>query len=271
MVTVAEKQLRPDVPEDPSQLPGGSFSEIERFLALMRACWAAEPKERPTFESIITELRAMSEVVVRSSIASSQQSAGSTPSGRPRAWSQLGASTGPVGGSQADSGARQSKSMDFPPASIANRVFEVLKVTSLPRRLRPAQSVPQPPPVATMSRQASVLMQQAQRGQSLDSIPRSSLELTGPSTRVIDDQEGFDFRHLERVSPLLTKFAQIIRLYSPDWRLMGDFSVCADHCGQSGGAAVCQHGERPGYGPEWPQPAGQPPVSAEPGWLCWWR
>lgn len=36
----------------PLQLPGGTFSAYDAWVALMQRCWAEKPEERPTFEQV---------------------------------------------------------------------------------------------------------------------------------------------------------------------------------------------------------------------------
>lgn len=57
MVSVAEKDQRPDIPQDPEKLPGGTFEGWESYVALIQHCWRPKPGERPTFEAIIYNLR----------------------------------------------------------------------------------------------------------------------------------------------------------------------------------------------------------------------
>jgi hypothetical protein len=57
MVSVSEKDLRPDLPEDPESLPGGTFDGWDTYVDLIRRCWATDPAERPTFEAIIATQR----------------------------------------------------------------------------------------------------------------------------------------------------------------------------------------------------------------------
>ncbi len=51
MVAVTERKQRPELPPV-SELPGGAFSDWDAYLALMNACWAHEPEDRPTFEQV---------------------------------------------------------------------------------------------------------------------------------------------------------------------------------------------------------------------------
>ena len=57
MVSVAEKNQRPDIPAEPEKLPGGTFGDWDAYVALIQRCWAGELAERPTFEAIINTLR----------------------------------------------------------------------------------------------------------------------------------------------------------------------------------------------------------------------
>lgn len=40
-----------------ASLPGGGFSGLDDWLALMHACWAHDPPERPSFEEVTSALR----------------------------------------------------------------------------------------------------------------------------------------------------------------------------------------------------------------------
>ncbi len=57
MVSVAEKNQRPDIPAEPEKLPGGTFGGWDAYVALIQRCWAGELAERPTFEAIINTMR----------------------------------------------------------------------------------------------------------------------------------------------------------------------------------------------------------------------
>jgi hypothetical protein len=39
-----------------SQLRGGGFAEMGRYIMLMRSCWDGIPESRPGFDSIVKEL-----------------------------------------------------------------------------------------------------------------------------------------------------------------------------------------------------------------------
>lgn len=41
----------------PEQLPGGGFAGLPAYLDLLGRCWAQDPNDRPTFETVIKELR----------------------------------------------------------------------------------------------------------------------------------------------------------------------------------------------------------------------
>ena len=68
MVSISERKLRPDIPPL-DELPGGAFPDLPQYITLLEACWQENPEQRPTFESVITSLRAMLE----SSAASQKQ------------------------------------------------------------------------------------------------------------------------------------------------------------------------------------------------------
>lgn len=57
MVSVSERQMRPDIPGDPEQLQGGTFDGWDAYTGLLQRCWAQEPAARPTFDIVIAELR----------------------------------------------------------------------------------------------------------------------------------------------------------------------------------------------------------------------
>ena len=57
MVSVAEKNQRPDIPAQPQKLPGGTFGGWDAYVALIQRCWHGELGERPSFEAIINVLR----------------------------------------------------------------------------------------------------------------------------------------------------------------------------------------------------------------------
>lgn len=49
---------RPEIPASAAELPGpDALPCLPRYLALMQACWAADPATRPTFAQIIPHLR----------------------------------------------------------------------------------------------------------------------------------------------------------------------------------------------------------------------
>jgi serine/threonine protein kinase len=58
ILNVGEKGCRPEIP-DPSSplLRGGDFPGYADYVALMEACWAQNPKDRPGFDQIIAMLR----------------------------------------------------------------------------------------------------------------------------------------------------------------------------------------------------------------------
>ena len=55
MVTV--EKLRPDIPPEVDELPGGAFAGLGEYVNLMKACWAQDATARPDFETIIGRLR----------------------------------------------------------------------------------------------------------------------------------------------------------------------------------------------------------------------
>ena len=59
MVSVAEKNQRPDIPQEAEKLPGGTFEGWDTYVGLIQRCWGPTPAERPTFEAIINDLRGL--------------------------------------------------------------------------------------------------------------------------------------------------------------------------------------------------------------------
>ena len=59
MVSVAEKNQRPDIPKEAEKLPGGTFEGWEAYVGLIQRCWGPKPAERPSFEAIINDLRGL--------------------------------------------------------------------------------------------------------------------------------------------------------------------------------------------------------------------
>ena len=43
----------------PDQLPAGPMGQYDEYVALMQACWARDPAQRPGFEEVSARLRAM--------------------------------------------------------------------------------------------------------------------------------------------------------------------------------------------------------------------
>ncbi|KAK9862943.1 hypothetical protein WJX84_012116 [Apatococcus fuscideae] len=65
MVSISERKQRPDIPPM-DELPGDAFQELPQYVTLLEACWQEEPEQRPSFESVITSLRAMLELAATS-------------------------------------------------------------------------------------------------------------------------------------------------------------------------------------------------------------
>lgn len=59
MVSVAEKNQRPDIPQEAEKLPGGTFEGWYTYVRLIQRCWGPAPAERPSFEAIINDLRGL--------------------------------------------------------------------------------------------------------------------------------------------------------------------------------------------------------------------
>ncbi|KAL4443708.1 hypothetical protein ABPG75_011445 [Micractinium tetrahymenae] len=61
LATLVVNGRRPDIPPR-DQLPGADtpdFQGLDAYLALLQCCWASDPAERPTFQHIVHELRAL--------------------------------------------------------------------------------------------------------------------------------------------------------------------------------------------------------------------
>lgn len=58
ILAVGEKGVRPELAHAPR---GGEFWGYEDYVALMEACWAQDPEERPAFEHIIASLRSIAQ------------------------------------------------------------------------------------------------------------------------------------------------------------------------------------------------------------------
>jgi hypothetical protein len=72
---IAARHERPEIPEDISSLPGGTFCAIEDYLDLIKRCWADDLAERPTFQIIILELSGMMDKQTQMARASAARSA----------------------------------------------------------------------------------------------------------------------------------------------------------------------------------------------------
>ena len=59
MVSVAEKNQRPDIPQEAEKLPGGTFEGWDTYVELIQRCWGPTPANRPSFEAIINDLRGL--------------------------------------------------------------------------------------------------------------------------------------------------------------------------------------------------------------------
>ena len=80
MVSISERKLRPDIPSL-DELPGGAFPDLPQYITLLEACWHEDPEQRPSFETIITSLRAMLET---SATSQKQQRSAKGPEARPQ-------------------------------------------------------------------------------------------------------------------------------------------------------------------------------------------
>ena len=57
---VTENAERPEIPSD-EELPGGTLSCLPDYLELMRACWAQDAAQRPSFAEVCRQLRQLLE------------------------------------------------------------------------------------------------------------------------------------------------------------------------------------------------------------------
>ena len=57
VILVVDQQQRPELPEDAAELPGRPLRHMRAYADLMRACWATDPAQRPTFAGVIARLR----------------------------------------------------------------------------------------------------------------------------------------------------------------------------------------------------------------------
>ncbi len=57
VILVVDQQQRPELPEDAAELPGRPLRHMAAYADLMRACWATDPAQRPTFAGVIARLR----------------------------------------------------------------------------------------------------------------------------------------------------------------------------------------------------------------------
>ncbi|GAX75257.1 hypothetical protein CEUSTIGMA_g2702.t1 [Chlamydomonas eustigma] len=53
--------VRPDVPEDDSELPGNPGRTLPQFKTLMERCWSPVVSERPSFKQVVSELQKLKE------------------------------------------------------------------------------------------------------------------------------------------------------------------------------------------------------------------
>jgi hypothetical protein len=60
-MAILVRNERLPIPQDLSNIPGGSFYGIEHYVGLMKQCWASPASERPSFETIVNELRRLLE------------------------------------------------------------------------------------------------------------------------------------------------------------------------------------------------------------------
>lgn len=108
ILAVGEKGMRPELEHGPR---GGGFNGYEDYVALMEACWAQNPEERPAFEHIIASLRAIAQ-------KSAQSSAGREDADKGSALVQKAS----VGGEELNSSSAKSSALDTAQPSISPMV-----------------------------------------------------------------------------------------------------------------------------------------------------
>ncbi|CAL8469015.1 g8556 [Coccomyxa elongata] len=91
VILVVDQGQRPELPADPAQLPGKPLRHISTYLDLMCHCWHQDPAQRPTFERVISHLRALIEAEGQAAVAPLQTAA---PLQLPAALEPQGAKTG---------------------------------------------------------------------------------------------------------------------------------------------------------------------------------
>lgn len=76
IVYIGSQGGRPEIPPPGSPLiRGGTFPGYDDYLALMRACWAENPADRPAFDQVIASLRAIAGKMAEEARGQAQASA----------------------------------------------------------------------------------------------------------------------------------------------------------------------------------------------------
>jgi hypothetical protein len=78
VVALLSRRERPDIPEDPSSLPGGTFDGVWHYIDLMRRCWSDDPEERPAFETVTAELRNLADQARMSRLSAARRNQSGT-------------------------------------------------------------------------------------------------------------------------------------------------------------------------------------------------
>eukprot|EP00884_Botryococcus_braunii_P018261 jgi/Botrbrau1/5118/Bobra.0128s0026.1 len=79
IVAIAERRQRPEIPANPASTPGGSFSGISEYIALIKRCWAEDPRQRPLFDQVIGDLRQLLDKEIRARAPASATAEPSRP------------------------------------------------------------------------------------------------------------------------------------------------------------------------------------------------
>ena len=53
---VEKPPFRPIEPEDKLEMPGDTVGYNDKWMELMKLCWAEKPQDRPTFETVLQTL-----------------------------------------------------------------------------------------------------------------------------------------------------------------------------------------------------------------------
>eukprot|EP00884_Botryococcus_braunii_P004411 jgi/Botrbrau1/13971/Bobra.117_2s0001.1 len=73
IMAVVQRKEELEVPEDLSELPGGTFDGIQSYIDLIRRCCTRNPEDRPTFGRVVRALRGIMDTCVSEHAAKSIQ------------------------------------------------------------------------------------------------------------------------------------------------------------------------------------------------------